>query len=96
MTSLKPQIWFEEDEAKVSRTAGVSLSAKTRMMYDAHHLFINGESYRAKGADALLMRQLADQRRLSTQALRKASQGALALLADWQAAGWICITKEPL
>ena len=98
MTSLKPQVWFEEsDTAQVllPDSSGISLDAKTRMMYDAHHIFINGESYRAKGADAMLMRQLADQRQLSVQALRNASPGALALLADWQAAGWIHIVREP-
>lgn len=89
MTSLKPHVWFEEVEAERALTMGISLDAKTRMMYDAHHVFINGESYRAKGADAMLMRQLADQRKLSAQVLRKAGQDALALLADWQAAGWI-------
>ena len=94
MTGLKPQVWFEETQTELSKTMGISLDAKTRMMYDAQHIFINGESYRAKGADAMLMRLLADQRQLSAQALRKVSQGALALLADWQAAGWIHADKE--
>jgi len=94
MTGLKPQVWFEETQTELSKTMGISLDAKTRMMYDAQHIFINGESYRAKGADAMLMRLLADQRQLPAQALRKVSQGALALLADWQAAGWIHADKE--
>ena len=94
MTGLKPQVWFEETQTEFSKTMGINLDAKTRMMYDAQHIFINGESYRAKGADAMLMRLLADQRQLPAQALRKVSQGALALLADWQAAGWIHADKE--
>ena len=94
MTSLKPQVWFEESDAELSKATGIKLDAKTRMMYDADHLFINGESYRAKGADAVLMRLLADQRQLPARALRKASQGSLALLADWQAAGWLHAAKE--
>ena len=92
MTSLKSQVWFEETQTELSKTMGISLDAKTRMMYDADYIFINGESYRAKGADAMLMRLLADQRQLPALALRKASQDALALLADWQAAGWIHAT----
>jgi len=95
MTSLKPQVWFEETEAELTKLMAIKLDPKTRMMYDAHHIFINGESYRAKGADALLMRQLAEQRRLPAQAMRKASPDALALLADWQAAGWMHAAKEP-
>jgi 50S ribosomal protein L16 3-hydroxylase len=58
-------------------------------MYDRHHVFINGESYRAQGADAALMRRLADQRRLEPAELRRASPSALDLLADWHEAGWL-------
>ena len=59
------------------------------MLYDTHHVFLNGESYRARGADAALMRRLADQRGLSATDLRKASESALDLLVDWYAAGWL-------
>jgi 50S ribosomal protein L16 3-hydroxylase len=59
------------------------------MMYDERHLFINGESFRAGGADARLMRRLADQRALSANEVRRASDDALALLCDWFAAGWL-------
>lgn len=95
MTSLKPQVWFEETEAELTKAMAIKLDSKTRMMYDTHHIFINGESHRAKGADAMLMRQFADQRQLSALGMRKASPDALALLADWQAAGWIHAVKEP-
>jgi 50S ribosomal protein L16 3-hydroxylase len=59
------------------------------MMYDEAHIYLNGESWRASGADARLMRALADQRALSAQQLAKSSQGALDLLRDWCAAGWV-------
>jgi 50S ribosomal protein L16 3-hydroxylase len=52
-------------------------------------VFINGESYRAKGADAALMRRLADRRRLAPRELRKAGEAAIALLGDWHDAGWL-------
>ena len=58
-------------------------------MYDRNHVFINGESYRASGADARLMRQLADQRRLDARALARASAGARKLLQSWCEAGWL-------
>ena len=95
MTELKPSVWFGEsqqtwdaDAVKTSQ-AGVHLDARTRMMYDSDHVFINGESYRAKGADANLMRLLADQRSLTARELRKASASAIALLGDWHDAGWL-------
>ena len=59
------------------------------MMYDSDHIFINGESYRAKGADASLMRNLADQRQLAAHELRKAGASAVTLLGDWHDAGWL-------
>ena len=92
MTAPKAQVWFEQTGADWDGpTAGQSLhlDAKSRMMYDADHVFINGESYRAKGRDAKLMRLLADQRTLPAAVLAKASGGALDLLADWHAEGWV-------
>jgi 50S ribosomal protein L16 3-hydroxylase len=99
MTEPKPSVWFDEaadewdaDAAKAGRAA-VRLDARTRMMYDADHVFINGESYRAKGADAKLMQRLADGRGLAPHELRKAGASALALLGDWHDAGWL--RQEP-
>jgi 50S ribosomal protein L16 3-hydroxylase len=66
----------------------VALDRRTRMLYDARHLYINGESFRAGGADATLMRRLADRRALGPRELARASDGALALLAEWCEAGW--------
>ena len=90
MTAPKPGVWFDDpaQSAPVTRKSSVTLDPKTRMMYDANHVFINGESYLAKGSDAALMRRLADQRSLLPADLAKASTGALELLSDWCAAGW--------
>lgn len=92
MTAPKAQVWFEQTGADwdgAPNGQNLRLDAKSRMMYDADHVFINGESYRAKGRDAQLMHALADQRALPAPALAKASDGALALLADWHAEGWV-------
>ncbi len=42
--------------------AGWRWTARTRMMYDARHVYINGESFRVGGRDARLLRRLADRR----------------------------------
>jgi 50S ribosomal protein L16 3-hydroxylase len=91
LTEPKSSVWFEAGAHKGARfgASGLALDARTRMLYDEHHIFINGESYRAKGADAVLMRQLADQRALSLDRLRKASESAQDLLTDWLEAGWL-------
>jgi 50S ribosomal protein L16 3-hydroxylase len=67
----------------------VALDPGTRMMFDAQHVFINGESYRAGGRDATLMRLLANSRELDVRSLRRASPDALTLLGDWCEAGWL-------
>ena len=88
MTEPKPKVWFEEPDADWEPGA-VQLDRRTRMMYDDKHIFINGDSFRAGGADARLMRQLADQRSLPERAVLKASAGAKELLAEWFSAGWL-------
>jgi 50S ribosomal protein L16 3-hydroxylase len=63
-------------------------------MYDETHVFINGESYRASGRDATLMRRLADAGALGAKELARAGEGARALLASWQEAGWLQAREE--
>ena len=92
MTEPKPKVWFEEPESHW--VAGpLTLDRRTRMMYDTRHIFINGESFRAGGADAKLMQRLADQRMLDAKTVARASTGAQALLQDWYEAGWLHAVK---
>ncbi len=95
LTEPKASVWFDEPAGPwdPGHPGGLSLDPRSRMMYDTHHVFLNGESYRARGGDAALMRRLADQRCLPAAGLRKASESALALLADWHEAGWLM--QEP-
>ena len=88
MTEPKPRIWFDEP-AQDWMPGALRLDRRTRMMYDDRHIFINGESFRAGGADARLMRALADQRALDVRQVARASEGAKALLQDWFDAGWL-------
>ncbi len=88
LTEPKPHVWF--DAATAPRTISrLTLDRRTRMMHDAHHIFINGESYRASGRDARLMRRLADRRGLDAGDLARASADARALLLSWCEAGWL-------
>lgn len=88
MTEPKPKVWFDEPETDWAPTA-VRLDRRTRMMYDDKHIFINGDGFRAAGADARLMRQLADARSLPAQAVSRATEAAQELLAEWHSAGWL-------
>ena len=87
LTEPKANVWFEPGAEGVLMEQ-VQLDRRTRMMYDAEHIFINGESYRAAGRDAQLMRQLAGQRCLDKRLLARASDDALELLSSWCDAGW--------
>ncbi|MDH6593799.1 50S ribosomal protein L16 3-hydroxylase [Variovorax sp. TBS-050B] len=88
LTEPKANVWFDEGEAP-DLLQQVALDRRTRMLYDARHVYINGESFRAGGADATLMRRLADRRALGPRELARASEGARALLAEWCEAGWV-------
>ncbi|QTD47072.1 cupin domain-containing protein [Ottowia testudinis] len=91
LTEPKPNVWFDAEPAAaaVSTAGAVVLDRRTRMLYDARHVFINGEGFRASGQDARLMRTLADRRQLSAVQCARLSAGARELLTQWRDAGWI-------
>ena len=87
-TDPKPNVVFDEPQTRW-RPGAVVLDRRTRMMYDERSIFINGGCRRVTGADARLMRRLANDRRLAAPTVRTASTAARALLADWFRAGWL-------
>jgi 50S ribosomal protein L16 3-hydroxylase len=88
MTEPKAHVWFHGGQT-LEDGVGVRLDRRTRMMYDAKHVFINGESFRATGADAQRMRKLADNRELAFADINKLSTGAHELLMQWAEGGWL-------
>jgi 50S ribosomal protein L16 3-hydroxylase len=87
LSEPKPGTWFERREPAPPRSA-IVLDRRTRMLYDDRHVFINGESFRAAGRDATLVRRLADRRRLDAASVALLSREARELLAEWLRAGW--------
>lgn len=87
LTEPKSIVWFDGGGA-LGRGQGVRLDARTRMMYDTHHVFINGESFRATGRDARLMQALADARHLDARSVAQLGADARDLLEDWVETGW--------
>ena len=88
LTEPKVNVWFEPGRLPRALRQ-VELDRRSRMMYDSHHVFINGDSLRAAGRDAALMRRLADQRSLGPAELAAASHEARSVLAAWCEAGWL-------
>lgn len=88
LTEPKAQVWYEAHE-QPTLARGVRLDRRSRMAYDARHVFINGDSCRASGRDARLMHLLADQRQLGVAQIARASPAALDLLGEWLHSGWL-------
>jgi 50S ribosomal protein L16 3-hydroxylase len=94
LTEPKPHVWFETrvasaKDAQTLKTQGIRLDRRTRMMFDAHHVFINGESFSASGRDAAAMRVLANERALAARDVRSLSSQALVLVSAWWVNGWL-------
>jgi 50S ribosomal protein L16 3-hydroxylase len=90
LTEPKSNVWFEGSAALAPDLAlGVRLDRRTKMMYDDRHIFINGESFRAGGKDARILRQLADKRALDAASCAILSDPAKEALLDWMAADWL-------
>ncbi len=88
MTEPKPKVWFEQGDV-LPPGCGVRLDAATRMMYDDKRVYVNGESWRAAGADAKVLRRLADERRLPAAVLAVASDEVRELLDQFAEDGWL-------
>lgn len=88
LTEPKPKVWFEAG-GELPAACGVRLDERSRMMYDQAHVFLNGESFRAGGRDARLMRSLADSRELGARDVSRLSEGARELLCQWVEDGWL-------
>ena len=89
LSEPKAQVWFEPGHAAPPTQATLCLDRRTRMFYDAQHLYINGEAFRIGGRDARLLRRLADERRLGAKDRARLSDDARQALGDWLAAGWL-------
>ncbi|RTL18552.1 MAG: cupin domain-containing protein [Burkholderiales bacterium] len=88
LTEPKAKVWFEPGEP-LEPGLGASLDRRSRMLYDAAHVFLNGESFRAGGRDAALMHRLADRRMLTAPEVARLSPGARELLDQWTEDGWV-------
>ena len=90
LTEPKANVWFDNTaEFAPHWPQSVVLDRRTRMMHDAHHVFINGESFKASGRDARWMKQLSNDRRLDGRSVALLSTDALTLLSDWCETGWV-------
>jgi 50S ribosomal protein L16 3-hydroxylase len=65
------------------------LDRRSRMMYDAQHVYLNGDSWKVAGKDAKLLRKLADARRLGAQDLVGLSPALSTAFSQFIEQGWL-------
>jgi 50S ribosomal protein L16 3-hydroxylase len=66
-----------------------SLDRRTKMLFDAKHIFINGESFRAAGRDAKLLQKLANEKFLNAnESIGPEPRTAAQLMQAWWEEGW--------
>ena len=92
LSEPKRSVWFEPGQA-LAAGVPIELDARSKMLYDDQHVFINGESFRAGGRDARLMRRLADDRHLGAADVARLSAEAVGLLSEWAQAGWVRVAN---
>ena len=92
LTEPKPHVWFDnpdEDQLdKLTWPCGVKLDRRTKMLFDRHHIYINGESFKAAGTDAKLLKKLANEKVLDGALAAKLSPSAAELMRAWWEEGW--------
>ncbi len=92
LTEPKSNVWFDapdfDDLPRFEWPAQIRLDRRTKMLFDAKHIFINGESFRAAGKDAKLLRKLANEKTLSKALAAQLSDNAAELMQVWWEEGW--------
>ena len=92
LTAPKANVWFDtpdqDDLPNFVWPKDVQLDRRTKMLFDAKHIFINGESFRAAGQDAKLLRMLANDKFLPSVHAAQLSENAAELMQAWWEEGW--------
>ncbi len=92
LTAPKANVWFDtpdqDDLSNFVWPKDVQLDRRTKMLFDAKHIFINGESFKAAGQDAKLLRKLANDKFLPSAHAAQLSENAAELIQAWWEEGW--------
>ena len=96
LSEPKAQTWFDiaARGSAIGPHRGVRLDPRSRMIYDAARLYLNGDAYDMRGGDARWLRRLADRRGLPAAEVARLGAPARALLDRWAEAGWLHPSKD--
>jgi 50S ribosomal protein L16 3-hydroxylase len=99
LTEPKAHVWFDAPEPdavlNLPWPTDIVLDKRTKMLFDSRHVFINGESFRAGGTDAKVLRKLANEKTLSASWASKLSRDATVLMQAWWEEGWWHVKAAP-
>jgi len=89
LTTPKQEVVFRRARSAESRARkdAIELNPKTQLLYSGSRFFINGESFVPRASQRRALRELADRRRASAQALARA--GLAGLLSEWRESGYL-------
>ncbi len=100
LSDPKPQVFFYRPDAALSlarftqrlRRDGVCLDARTQLLYDDAHFFINGVAMARKTVtphDARILDMLANRRALDAESCTAAAPALVSILHDWFGHGYV-------
>ncbi len=97
LSEPKPSVFFTPPAPPLARAAfarriatrGAVLDARTQMLFDDAHLFVNGETLAWPGRGRAELERLANRRALAPHDAAAIPAEALALLHDWYRDGWL-------
>jgi 50S ribosomal protein L16 3-hydroxylase len=97
LSEPKPHVFFDPPAAPLPRAAfaraaarhGVRLDRRTQLLYDNHHLFINGTARPWPAEGARTLARLADRRTLGARDAAALPAPVVALLHDWYRDGFL-------
>jgi 50S ribosomal protein L16 3-hydroxylase len=92
LTEPKHNVWFDtakKSTKKPQKISAVRLARASRMMYDAKHVYLNGDSWKVAGKDAKLLRKLANERCLLAADLIAASPALKLAISQFIDQGWL-------
>ncbi len=97
LSEPKPHVFFVPPKAPLSRAAfrarvtklGARLDARTQLLYDAMHVFINGVALPWPATGRATLRHLANARALTPRAARGMAPETAAILYNWYRDGYV-------
>ena len=97
LSEPKPNVFFDVPQpamshaafARAARAQGVRLDARTQLLYDDVHVYVNGEATRWPDRDRDALARLANARLLAPTDVRPLARSTLSLLDDWYRHGYL-------